>query len=96
MKQEGIVGVGPSVEQSTAETLDIDMCLTSGLFEVVQRWRIRVIFRLISWHSKLPLSRFRKKKLDLPVPHFQFTKLGSSAGSADYGPPENLEEKYKI
>jgi hypothetical protein len=49
------------VEQSTAETLDIDMCLTSGLFEVFQRWRIRVIFRLISWHSKLPLSRFRKK-----------------------------------
>jgi hypothetical protein len=29
MKLEDIVGVEPSVEQSTAEALDIDMCLTS-------------------------------------------------------------------
>ena len=32
----------PSVEQSTAETLNIDMCLTSRLFEGQKRWRNRV------------------------------------------------------
>jgi hypothetical protein len=32
MKQEGIVGVKPSVKQSTAETLGIDKCLTTIIF----------------------------------------------------------------
>jgi hypothetical protein len=32
----------PSVEQSTAETLNIDLCLTSRLFEGQKRWRNRV------------------------------------------------------
>jgi hypothetical protein len=40
------MGVGPSVEQSTAETLDIDMCLTSILCEGGQRWHNRVILWL--------------------------------------------------
>jgi hypothetical protein len=47
MKQEVIVGVGPSVEQSTVETLEIDMCLTSTICEPCQRWRNRVIFLLL-------------------------------------------------
>jgi hypothetical protein len=34
-----MVGVEPSVKQSTAETLDIDMRLTSKIFEPYQRWR---------------------------------------------------------
>jgi hypothetical protein len=33
----------PSVEQSTAETLDIDVYLTSRIFEESQRRRNRVI-----------------------------------------------------
>jgi hypothetical protein len=49
MKQEGIAGVGPSMEQSTAETLDIGVCLTSGFCEgYYQCWRNRVIL----WNFK--------------------------------------------
>jgi hypothetical protein len=46
MKQEGIVGVEPPVKQSTAETLGIDICLTSRICEGDQRWRNRVILLL--------------------------------------------------
>jgi hypothetical protein len=46
MRQEGIAGVGPLVEQSTAETLEIGICYTSKICERGQRWRNRVIFLL--------------------------------------------------
>jgi hypothetical protein len=50
-----MIGSKPSVEQSTVETLDIDMCLTSRICEGCQRWRNRVIFWQTPWSGKRQL-----------------------------------------
>jgi hypothetical protein len=57
------------VEESTAETLDIGICLTSRIRESFQRWRNRVILWLFQKKMKLPLFRLAKI-LDFPEPHF--------------------------
>jgi hypothetical protein len=57
------------VEESTAETLNIDMCLTSGICEGYQRWRNRVIFgyfKTFLTAACLP----PQKNIDFPEPHF--------------------------
>jgi hypothetical protein len=42
VEKANIVKPQPSVEQSTVETLNIDMCLTSRLCEGQKRWRNQV------------------------------------------------------
>jgi hypothetical protein len=77
LRMKHIVGAGPSVEQSTAETLDFDMCLTSIICEGGQRWRNRVImwlFRII-YNCRFPASE--KKTLYVPAFYFWCTKLGA-------------------
>jgi len=41
-EKSNIIGSQPSVEQSTAETLNTDMCLTSGIYEGAVCLRNRV------------------------------------------------------
>jgi hypothetical protein len=56
--------VGPSVKQSTAETQEIDVRLTSIICEGGQRWRNRVVFCLFeNFFFELPLPRLSKKKV---------------------------------
>jgi hypothetical protein len=56
------------VEQKTAETLDIDMRLTSRIFEPYQRWRKRVTFWLFRYikNYRCP-ARLRTKKKAPPA-----------------------------
>jgi hypothetical protein len=67
MKQEGIAGVGSSVEQNTAETLDIDMFLNSTIFEGGQRLHNRVILWLFQniYNCRFFVSA---KNIDIPAP----------------------------
>jgi hypothetical protein len=61
MKHEGIVGVGPPVKQSTAETLDIDNFLNSIICDPCQRWRTWAIFFLFQNISNCRLPASAKK-----------------------------------
>jgi hypothetical protein len=43
VEKANVMGGEPSVEEGMAETLDIDMCLTSSICEGQIRWRNRVL-----------------------------------------------------
>jgi hypothetical protein len=57
MKQEGIMGSGPSVKQSKAETLDIGICPTSIIFGMPLMLAQPGYFVAISKHLELSISR---------------------------------------
>jgi hypothetical protein len=43
VEKANIIEPQPSVEEGMAKTLNIDMCLTSRIFEGQKRWRNQVI-----------------------------------------------------
>jgi hypothetical protein len=67
VQKANIMGGKPSVEEGMAETLDIDMCLTSRISEGQKRWRNRVIFGHFKTFVNCGFSASARKKY-LPEP----------------------------
>jgi hypothetical protein len=55
------------VEQSTAETLNIDICLTSRIFDGLKRWRNKVLCGHFKTFVNCSFSA-SAKVIDLPEP----------------------------
>jgi hypothetical protein len=69
VKREVITPKKTRVEQSMAETLDIDMCLASRIFEWQTRWRNRVLFGHFKAFINCGFHSFAKI-MNLPEPQF--------------------------
>ena len=70
-EKANIIEPQPSLEQTTAGTLDIDTCLISRICEPCQRWRNRFILWLFQNMYDCCFPAYASaKSLDSPEPHF--------------------------